>query len=212
METNSDILNNSLPIKAYPKTTLLEGMLYLKIHIAECCKLTRDKEYLNEVIDAINELCREHSFKRLRVMFERYRDSLLDITPMTNHMDRILFGQILKADKKFDQNDNRITGGLEMAEKLEKEREQEDYLNVINWFDWFIQNRKVTEEMTWVYDYLILKDKLFKPKEKFRINLVQTGIDEGLEIPEAKAKAKRTLLRMYFERLEEKKLHLKHLL
>ena len=181
---------------------------------SELVNLKPEKENdLNDALKGVEQLCKNYSFKQVRTMFELYRDSQLDMRPITNHIDRILVGQIVQAYQKYkpEQHQSFIPHS-ERLEKIEKDREQEDYLNVISWFDWFIQNRKITIEMTWIYEYLILKDKEFTPKETFRINLVQKGIDEGMVIMDAKAKAHRTLLKMYFERLEAKGKHIKDLL
>lgn len=206
--------NKQLPIKAYPKEKLKQELFDLGIFISELVSLkTEKKNDLKDALKGVVELCKNYSFKEIRTMFKLYRDSQLDIRPMTNHIDRILVGQIVQAYEKWKlEHQQSKKGHLDRMEELEKEKETEDYLNVVSWFDWFIQNRKVTKEMTWIYDYLILKDKEFTPKEKFRIRLVQRGIDDGMVIVDAKAKAHRTLLRIYFERLEDRGIHIKDLL
>ena len=66
--------------------------------------------------------------------------------------------------------------------------------------------------MTWIYDYLILKDKYFKPKEKYEYKLTQSGIDEGMTIEDARLKTKRTMLRLYFEKIQKNGVQIKDLL
>lgn len=208
MESNN-ILDRGLPIKAYPKKQKQQGIILLKIHIAECCKLNRDEEYMDEVVDAINDLCGEYGFKDIKKMFELYRDSLLNITPITNHIDRILFGQILQAYKKSDRNDyktNRTFDSVEYKDKYQKDNED---IQVIIWFDWFLENRIVPIEMLWVYEWLIKNNENFTPKKIFIQRLEEKGVSDGLTLERSEEKTKLTLLKMYFERLEAKGKHIK---
>lgn len=209
------ILENKLPLKAYPENDLdIVLKTVFKFWLSSLLSMKADNEdKIDLTLPVIKKQCWSMGINQVKEMFEMYADGKLMyqegnntyLRPISNYFDRTLVGQI----------HNRFI--LEKRKNHKKvltktEKENQDYVNVIGWFDWFIQNRKVTKEMTWIYDYLILKDKYFVPKEKFRLNLVQKGIDEGMDITDAKAKMHRTLIRMHFERLEDKGMHIKSMI
>ena len=202
MDNKLIIQHENLPLRSYPDDKLKKEMDVFSKWINDLLGLNGvdAAKRLLIALPAVQKHFWSMGFKEIEKAFTMYVDGELTTQPIPNYFTRILVGQIFKEFKQQKRT---------KPKHKDMDKAQEDYLNVINWYDWFIQNRKVTVEMTWIYEYLILRCEEFTPKEKFKNRLVQKGIDQGLTIMDSKAKTHRTLIKMFFERLEAKGEHLK---
>lgn len=203
------VLENTLPLKAYPEKdldTLLETQF--KFWLSALLSIKKENEQkVDLALPAIKKHCWSMGLDKVKKMFEMYIDGELNITPISNHLDRILVGQIFQEYKKTQRTKPKQTMN-EAEYKL-----IQDKLDAISHFDYFLNSNKLDPNSQWVYTYLESRG-LIQDDKKTKI----LAFNLAKEVPhiqndeQAKIYAKKHLLRRYFERLQAKDKHLKDLL
>lgn len=160
-------LENKLPLRAYPEELLNTVILTSFMpYLSRLLSLSNESsaERLEIALPAIKEHCYGMGFDEIKIMFELYADSKLDIVPIPNYFDRILLGKIVSSYRKQKQVktkveivDNSLSNEeqefvmLEAVDRLEKEYK----------FD-----KKITSRCFHVYDYLNEKGLISKDLNK----------------------------------------------
>ena len=201
------IKNPVIPIKAIPEKSLDE-FLYTKFKfwLANLLSLKSDQEQkIDEALKGVKKHFWSLGLGEIKKVFEMYADSELNLTPVSNHIDRVLVGQIFEAYKQHKKT-------KPVKKDVDKEKQLQDYTDAVNWFDWWVQNNKVTEEMTWLFNYLEDRCDNFNPKRGLMHQWVEEAIEEGDIEETAFKKAKRTMVKLYFQHLHAKGHHLKEFL
>ncbi|MCP4054349.1 MAG: hypothetical protein GY739_15075, partial [Mesoflavibacter sp.] len=190
------VLDNSLPLKAYPEkdlNTLLETQF--KFWLSNLLSLKADQnDKVNNALPAIKKHCWSMGLDKVKKMFEMYIDSELSIKPMSNHFDRVLVGQIYQAYKSQERT-------KVVKVDINKEKQIEDVIDCITYFDMYVQRNKLPIESSWLYDYLTDCKKVvtYTDEEKRKIHKIVL-VNEPEE-EKAKQISKLKLVYRYFDRL-----------
>lgn len=199
------VLNNPLPLKAYPKEKLKE-VIYKEfiVWLSSLLSLTDETsaKRLFTAIPAIEEHCWSMGFSEIKKMFEMYADNKLSIEPIPNYFDRILFGKIVQAYKQIKPMKT------DPIEKADEQLRLHKIHETILFFDLFVQYNELPEEASWLYDYLEFKDLINYSKDeklmKYKIATERTKTkDEAINL------SKLMLVKDYFNRLTVKGKHIK---
>lgn len=200
-------IESTIPIKAIPEEELNRIILTdFLTWLSRLLSLTDEvsAERLEVALPAIKEHCWSMGFAEIKKMFEMYIDNKLSLTPKTNYFDRALLGQIVDAYKQ-------VKPKKEFNEKQWKMNQ--DIIDAISHFDYFLHNKRLDTNSSWVFVYLEERGLLkVNPRQR------QYAWNRAKEqLPNAKKeeqiqKAQRYLLRQYFEKLQTKGKHLKDLL
>ena len=205
-----EVLNNTIPVKAIPEEKL--NTIVLTVFSDWLCGLLSllgetSAERLEFALPAIKEHCWSMGFDEIKKMFEMYADNKLNIEPIPNYFDRILFGKIVNAYKQQKK--------VEAPQKSPEEKEREykalqDQHYVITLFDYWVQHNNVPTDCHWVYTYLEERLEDFRFSDKEKISLYNKGKEQKtLTDEEIKEKCKRILLMRYFAQLHAKGKHIK---
>ena len=225
-------LELQIPIKSIPDDKLntiiidefiewLSGLLSLTDETAS--------ERLEIALPAIKEHCWSMGFSEISKMFTMYADNKLNITPIPNYFDRILFGKIVHA---YKQQKPVIKKEIKMPEPTEEEKELLIYEGLIFCFDNWVQTNRIINGQVWVHDHLMELNLLdFTPEEKFAMwSLSKKNVLEKskqLTYEEAKDviremerktsnirenEYKKLRLKHYFGKLKDSKKHIKDVL
>lgn len=199
-------LTNVVPLKAIPEKDL-DVVLTTKFMfwVANLLSIKADnEENVLNALPAIKKHFWSLGMKEVVQAFTMYADGELSIQPKSNYFDRVLVGQIFQEYRKQKRTKH-------VKKDIDEEKRIQDYLDVLNWFEWYKENKKTPEAIVWVYDYLDERlDLGFTVKDK-KI-LMKLGADQKLTKEEAIRKSKRVLLGRYFDRLITKNQNLKDLL
>jgi hypothetical protein len=212
----------SVPLRAIPEERL-NAVLSNEFADWLCglLSLTDDTsaERLVHAIQAIKKQFWSMGFVEIKKAFELYADSQLDVKPIPNYLDRIQVGKIFEAYRHHKPKPKPKPIQIEISDE---EKEALVYMGVINCFEQFLQDRKIIVGYTWVYGHLFddLKLKSFTTEEKkmavkkAKANKEKSSLFQKVTESEhdVKNRAKRMLLKEYFESLEEQELHIKDLL
>ena len=149
-------LNDKLPLKAYPKDGELLNSIIINVFVEWLSGLLTlssqtSAERLEIALPAIKEHCWSMGFDEIKKMFEMYADNKLNITPIPNYFDRILFGKIVSAYKEQKKVEPKK---IKMPEPTQEEKDAMTYMGVVNCFDEFKQTNEILDGYTWVYDHL----------------------------------------------------------
>ncbi len=125
------------------------------------------------------------------------------LEPIDNFLTVILFNKVIQGYREIVRSRKKVK-----EDKFDEEKRKKDFFYVINLWESYKQTNKLTRDCSWCYDYLEerLDDFDFSPKEKK--SLMKLGLDQKLDEVDARSKAKRVLLRRYFDRLEAKSIEL----
>ena len=215
-------LESTMPLRAIPEeklnTLLVNEFCDWLSELLSLSDETSAKRLIT-AIPAIKENCWSMGFVEIKKMFEMYADSKLDLKPIPNYLDRIMVGKIVEAYRAQKP----VSKPKMIEPKIsDEEKEKLIYTGVINCFEQFIQDRKIIVGYTWVYGHLFddLKLKSFTKEEKLKAmqkakankeksNLFQKVTESEHDV---KNRAKRILLKKYFESLEQQELHIKDLI
>lgn len=149
-------LNNTLPLKAYPKDGELLNSIIIGVFVewlSDLLSLTDETSMsrLEISLPAIKDQCWSMGFAEIKKMFEMYADNKLSIKPIPNYFDRILLGKIVDA---YKQQRKIKPKKIEMPEPTQEEKDAITLMGVINCFDEFKQTKEILDGYTWVYDHL----------------------------------------------------------
>jgi len=199
------ILNNKLPLKAYPQEELNTIVLTnLMPFISALLSLTDEvaAKRLEIALPAIKDHCWSMGFDEIKKMFEMYADNKLAITPVPNYFDRILLGKIFKA---YKQQKKKIKFDVSNYKNME------DILLIVTSFDSFIQDGKIPTEQFWIYTYLEEKGVIDFTDEEKKIQydiclLNKKNNENAIELSKIK------LVEIFYRKLYAKNKHIKDLI
>ena len=121
----------------------------------------------------------------------------LNLTPRSNYYDTVLVGQIFNAYKATQRTQN----------KTQVTKEDEDYHFIVCAFDTFNQDQKIEPETgAWLYDYFVHYKKWLVPHDSFK----QKAWAKWVGFEDREQRAKRDLIQIFFEEIQEKLGHIKH--
>lgn len=155
--TNLTIFERQLPLRAYPSNDLDKLLeTEFKFWIANLLNLKSDKEEAyNNAKEALKFHCIGMGFNEIKIMFEMYADSKLNIEPTSNYFDRIVLGKIVNAYKK-----QRKPKKVEEEKKPTAEEEHKAIEEAITrTFLEFKRTGTVTGVITHIYNYLDAQGK-----------------------------------------------------
>jgi hypothetical protein len=212
------ILDKNLPVKAYPEEKLNEVILmHFTPWLAGLLSLTGETsiERLKIALPAIKEHCWSLGFDEIVKMFQMYADNKLNIEPIPNYFDRILFGKIAAAYKQQRpvKKPNIVIPEISEGDKLIREQQ-----GVLRCYDEYQETFIVDYGYSWVYDWLDEKkllnisvgDKrhemvIARKQEKSKVDRTKVGYKNVIEMIEDKNsqrvinQAKRNLLKKFFD-------------
>jgi len=212
MDNKLIVKHPNIPLRGYPED-LLKIILYgtddepgrFAVWISNLLGLTGETsaKRLYLALPAIEKHFLSMNFQEITKIFEMYADGQLSIQPRTNYFDRILVGQIFEAYRKEKQ--------IKMEPKKTEDelKAEEDNIKVIMAFDFYVQEKGLPLEYSWIYDYL---------KEKGIINYTNGAVKQAFKMCEKtagteenqKQQAKIMLICDHFKKLHENKLHVKN--
>lgn len=206
-------LDRKIPINAIPEEELNMIILTkLTVWLSDLLSLTDEvsAKRLETALPAVKKHCWSMGFDEVQKMFKMYADGELSVKPIANYFDRILVGKIFNAYRDFKKVQPEVKSS---SEKEKEAKDNQDFLYMVQAFDFFKQYRELPIVSYWIYDYLETKKGLInysnkEKKAKYRVCLKSSGGNETLAIEQSKAK----LVEDYFARLEAKGQHIKELI
>ena len=175
MESNKvAILEKRLPLRNYPEKEL-DNMLstVFKFWLANLLSIKADnEEKVDNALPSIKKHFWSLGVKEIKKVFTMYADGELNIKPISNHLDRILVGQIFEAYKnqkprKKSSQHYTSPDEIEFIMTEAVDRIQKDYE----------QNGKITEMCHHVYDHLFEKGVLPKHTTQYKTEIQTRAIE-----------------------------------
>lgn len=221
-------LERKIPIKAISEQELNTIIItQFSVWLANLLSLTDEvsAERLKTALPAVKEHCWSMGFDEIKRMFEMYADNKLNIEPIPNYFDRILFGKIVTA---YKQQKPVIKKTIQMPEPTQEEKDLLIYEGLVFCYDNWVQTKEIIEGHVWIHDHLMelnllefTKDesKIMWNKAKNNVLLKSKDMDyetakdvvRELEGKSLKRENEYKLLRLkkFFERIHAKGKHLK---
>lgn len=230
MDNKLAVLDRSLPLRAFPekdlnRVLLIDFLPWLTALLSLTDEISSKR--LEIALPAIKDRCIGMGFSEIKKMFEMYADNNLDVKPIPNYFDRILFGKIVNS---YVQQKPKVKKVI-MEKELSKEEKDKIMIGACErLFIQFKNNGEITDVSDHVYDLLfdlgkLPTDKLYKElmfgKAKLRAKSEATTLaGQSLEfhrqlkktlenIDSGKSKsiiitiAKRMILEEYFSKIEK---------
>lgn len=200
---------DNMPVRAIPmdlRAKKVEHELYPFLKALLTLDDEKHVDRLPGLLLMIEKAAYSLTFEEIREAFTKYVNNELPIKPMSNHLDGVLFSNVIDEYKK-----HRPLKKVEYKNQLsEEEKERNAYLNCIYAYDEWKQDGFLKEEYHWVYDTLKEKGILKTSKEESKsLNeyLREKYPDKDRDYRMKKGKV--LLLERMFERL---KVHIKEIL
>jgi len=155
MESNKiAILDNKLPIKAYPEQKLEEILkTVFKFWLSSLLSIKADNE---EKLDLSLVAVKKHfwslGINEIKIAFEMYADGQLTTKPISNHIDRILVGQIFN---EYRQQKPVVKKEIPPIAMSEEERKQIIIVGLLDCFETYIESKEVSDFRFNVFDVLL---------------------------------------------------------
>lgn len=208
----STLKHEILPIKELPsEEARTEAILHLGVWLDGMLSLDGEKSVrrLEILLPIVRDEAWGFSVKEIKEAFTMYVKSELMynqkvIEPRDNFLTVILFNKVIKAYR--EQRKPKKQGDKMTAEEI---KALNDYMYVINLFDYFVQNNKVPVDCQWVYDYLESRVEDFRFSISEKKILMRLGKEQKLSKKESAEKSKRVLLMRYFNQIQAKGFHIK---
>ncbi len=202
MSNELTVLDNKMPLRGYPEPKLDEALkTVFKFWLAKLLSIkAENEEKLDSALPAIKTHFWSLGMNDVKKAFEMYADGQLSTKPRSNHIDRILVGQIFNDYKMSQRQVNKPTA--------EFDKDAQDFLYCVTAFDYFNQNTALPEAAVWLYEYLTEKGILSVSKrEKQRAYNLALEKYENKDM--ATLKSKLWLVEHYFSTLLAKDKHIK---
>lgn len=204
-------LNSNVPLRAIPEAELNRIIVdEFTGWIANLLSLTDEVsgKRLAAALPAVKEHCWSMGFAEIKKMLEMYADNRLSIKPKSNYFDRVLFGQIVEAYKSQKKPSK---ASYEPRELTNKEKDLLVYSGLVNCYDAWYQDKRISPGYSWVYDHVVELGILTPSKEqkmesmeqaKHRIKQKRSALEKATEeidkTPAIISEAKKILLENYF--------------
>lgn len=198
------IKSSSLPLRGYPHKDL-DKFLYteFKFWLSSLLNIKAENEDQVDIsIECIKNLCKGYSLTQLKEMFELYTHSKLDLEPITNYVDCVLIGKIVKSYRSYV---NRLNTSNKDVEKYKKDQ---DNFNVILLFDDFVQKDKIHNDFVWVYTYLVSL-KVLNPSDDLKKRKYNIFLEKLEHKKPAIIASKISILEDFFRQIYIKGKHIK---
>ncbi|MCP4988078.1 MAG: hypothetical protein GY928_19130, partial [Colwellia sp.] len=160
-----------------------------------------NEEKLDSALPAIKTHFWSLGMNDVKKAFEMYADGQLSTKPRSNHIDRILVGQIFNDYKMSQRQNSRPTA--------EFDKETQDFLYCVTAFDYFQQNGALPEQAVWLYEYLTQHKGIFGVSDERFNESYNIALDKYENKDMATLKSKLWLVEHYFSTLLAKDKHIK---
>ncbi|MCP4987993.1 MAG: hypothetical protein GY928_18660 [Colwellia sp.] len=196
------VLDNKMPLRGYPEPKLDEALkTVFKFWLSRLLSIKADnEEKLDSALPAIKTHFWSLGMNDVKKAFEMYADGQLSTKPRSNHIDRILVGQIFNDYKMHNRQVNKPT--------TEFDKEAQDFMYCITAFDYFQQNTALPEQAVWLYEYLTEKDVL-NVSDKQKLKSYKSALGKYQNVDVATLKSKLWLVEHFFSTLLAKDKHIK---
>lgn len=196
------VLDKTIPLRNIPEDSLNKIIAVdLARWLCSLLSLTDENSAnkLEAALPAIKDHCWSMGFAEIKKMFEMYADSKLSVKPISNHLDRVLVGQIHEAYKSQKKIVKQPEKPLELSSQ---DIEINQILNIFYCYDEWKETKTISLSYSGVFDRFIEKGIIKDPKapkyQKYLAKKMQGAKEmliKGYEVQEQREYASKNAIR-----------------